>query len=87
MLVWLKPRSTTGSANPSPVSGHSWAKVYAMSMYLSNADLHPTGYEPAEFIDGPDLTGAEEPRRETSNVSDEATGSPAPPADATRAGS
>jgi len=36
-----------------------------MSMYLSNADLRPTGFEPAEFIDAPvlerealsDLTG------------------------------
>jgi hypothetical protein len=58
-----------------------------MSMYLSNADLHPTGYEPAEFIDGPDLIPAEEPRRETAHVHDEATGSQAPPPDATRASS
>jgi hypothetical protein len=25
-----------------------------MSMYLSNPDVRPTGYEPAEFIDAPE---------------------------------
>jgi hypothetical protein len=31
-----------------------------MSMYLSNPDLRPTGYEPAEFIDAPELAGTEQ---------------------------
>jgi hypothetical protein len=30
-----------------------------MSFYLSNADLHPTGVEPAEFIDVPLLAAPE----------------------------
>ena len=25
-----------------------------MTMYLPNSDLHPTGYEPGEFIEVPD---------------------------------
>ena len=38
----------------------SGATVMAMTMYLPNDHLRPTGYEPAEFIE-PDLTGRREP--------------------------
>lgn len=34
-----------------------------MTMYLPNSDLHPTGYEPGEFIDVP--ARAHEVTRET----------------------
>jgi hypothetical protein len=32
-----------------------------MTMYLSNADVRPTGYEPAEFIEPPTLLPAVDP--------------------------
>ena len=38
-----------------------------MSMYLSNPDPHPTGYEPAEFIEPPSFGAATDPDGSTSN--------------------
>jgi hypothetical protein len=39
-----------------------------MTMYLPNPDLHPTGFEPGEFIDVPatarELTGGTRPAKE-----------------------
>jgi len=40
-----------------------------MTMYLPNPDLHPTGYEPAEFIEPPGwpTTGDTVPRSDEDN--------------------
>ena len=43
----------------------------AMSMYLSNRDVRPTGYEPGEFIEPSTFTPPEEPSAETSEARDE----------------
>lgn len=39
-----------------------------MTMYLSNADVRPTGYEPAEFIEAPTIAPAADPIPATTEV-------------------
>jgi hypothetical protein len=50
---WARPSASGGRrASPrttSPLEAH-------MSFYLSNADTRPTGFEPLEFLDVPDLS-------------------------------
>ena len=34
-------------------TGRAWRERGVMTMYLSNRDVRPTGYEPGEFIESP----------------------------------
>jgi hypothetical protein len=43
-----------------------------MTMYLSNADVRPTGYEPAEFIEPPTRLPAVDPFPSRAAVDDDA---------------
>jgi hypothetical protein len=36
-----------------------WREGDAMTMYLPNSDIRPTGYEPAEFIEPPTIPPAQ----------------------------
>lgn len=42
-----------------------------MTMYLSNADVRPTGYEPAEFIEPPVIPAARQPTSGPADVDGE----------------
>jgi len=42
-----------------------------MTMYLSNRDVRPTGYEAGEFLELPPMAPAVEPNRRTAEVDDE----------------
>ena len=42
-----------------------------MTMYLSNRDVRPTGYEPGEFIEPSTFAPTEEPSPEAPEASDE----------------
>jgi hypothetical protein len=42
-----------------------------MTIYLSNADVRPTGFEAGEFLDSPSFAMAPEPELETPEVDDE----------------
>jgi hypothetical protein len=46
--------------------------IAVMTMYLSNQDVRPTGYEPGEFIETVTEVPAAEPTLATSEVDDEA---------------
>jgi hypothetical protein len=44
--------------------------MVAMTMYLSNRDVRPTGYEPGEFLEPP-TTAEVQPNRGAPEVDDE----------------
>lgn len=48
----------------------SGATMVAMTMYLSNRDVRPTGYEPGEFLEPP-TTAEVQPNRGAPEVDDE----------------
>jgi hypothetical protein len=42
-----------------------------MTMYLSNRDVRPTGYEPGEFIEPPTFVPAADPSPDNPEVGDD----------------